>query len=395
LLAWLALAPFGTAEAQEELRSTESAAVVVHRQPAVPIASLRLSVLANDPPGFSGAGHLIQHLLYPSLRERAARVGGAVQVQRTADAVVYTATGPATELEYLADLLRSTLRPEEPAPDAMLRVARELREERLAEWETAPAHARSMLRAQLFPADLSAAGTDRSAARFTAASIPEAWNTMYRPERVSVVAVGDVYLADVQEAFRDLPQARVANLELERDSVVLGPLAPAEATRAWVGRAYLTSDLEPAAVTAVARLLGDVIRDRLPTAQVEAEHWWTHHGQAIVLVAAIPGPQIDAARRAMESAVATLRRDLTFLHVLNASTAIRREMLFYARTPDRMAEVIGQFVDRDGDPDAAERFFATLDTIDDEDVRVVLQRLEERTPALVEIPPQALRPRAR
>lgn len=395
ILASLAAADSVPAAGPEAHRA-DPPAVVVHRQPSVPLVSLRLSVLANDPPGYAGAGHLIQHLLYPSLQERVSRVGGEVQIQRTADAVVYTATGPAAELDYLASILISTLQPAPAALDALLRVSRELREERLAEWETAPAHTRSMLRAQLFPADISAAGTDRSAAQFTTTQIPTIWDAMFRPERVSVVAVGDVFLGDVQAAFSDLPEPRrPGELRTQRDSVILSPLAPAEATRAWVGVGYLATDLEPAAVTAATRLLGDLVRDRVPSAQVEAEHWWTHHGQAIVLIAAVPGPELAAARRALDTAVSSLSRNLDFLSVAGTATTLRREMLFYSRTPQRMAEVIGQFVDREGDADAAERFFAALDRLDDRDVRRVLEAIEDQTPARVEIPPQALQPRRR
>ena len=74
-------------------------------------------------------------------------------------------------------------------------------------------------------------------------------------------------------------------------------------------------------------------------------------------------PDLAAANRSLDSAISTLRRELNFLRVVNAATAIRREMLFYSRTPDRMAEVIGTFVDRDGNPDATELFFAGLDRL--------------------------------
>src|SRR5687768_9554929 len=85
-------------------------AIVVLRQPALPIVALRLSLLADDPPGYAGAGHLMQHLLLPRLEDRIARVGGRVQAVRTSDAVVYTVVGPAAELDYLAETLRAVLR---------------------------------------------------------------------------------------------------------------------------------------------------------------------------------------------------------------------------------------------------------------------------------------------
>jgi predicted Zn-dependent peptidase len=271
---------------------------------------------------------------------------------------------------------------------------RELRQERLAEWETAPAHARSVLRAQLFPADISAAGTDRSATRFNSSSIPRIWAALYDPTRVSVVAVGDVYLDDVQRAFAELPSAPTApSLGIARDSVVLGSLAPAQATRWWGGAAYLASDLDPAAVTVAVRLLGNRLRRTLPGAQIEAEHWWTHHGQSVTVIAAVAGRDSVATRRGLGTAVAALHEEVSFLEVTEAADAIRRELLFYSRTPDRMAEVIGQFVDREGNPNATELFYARLGELDDTDVREVFERLLERTPARVELPPQALQPR--
>ena len=53
--------------------------IVVHRQPAVPIVALRVSLLADDPPGYAGAGHKLQHVLLPGMQQRAARVGARVQ----------------------------------------------------------------------------------------------------------------------------------------------------------------------------------------------------------------------------------------------------------------------------------------------------------------------------
>jgi len=379
-----------------EISTADRPAVVVHRQPSVPVVSIRLSVLANDPPGYSGAGHMIQHLALPTLQERVSRVGGRVQMQRTADAIVYTVTGPSSELEFLSESLAATLNPPTASPDALLRIDRLLREARLAEWELAAGHVRSTLRAQIFPTDLSAAGTDRSATRLTGAVLPRLWRHMYRPDRVSIVAVGDVFLGDVQRVFSNLPAPPdVPELVLQRDSVMAGSLAPPQATRAWFGAGYLIPDDDPASATVTAHLLGNVIRARLPTAQVDAEHWWSHHGMAIVLVVAVPERDMVAARRVMGTAVSTLRSELSFVRATDAAVAIRREMLFSSRTPDRMAELVGQFVDREGDPNATERYYARLDELDDRDVRAILDRMTNSTPARVEIPPQALQPRRR
>lgn len=365
--------------------------VTVHRQPALPIVALRLSLLANDPPGYAGAGHLIQHLLLPSLREQVERVGGEVQATRSSDAVVYTVVGPAAEVEYLAGVLRSALHPADFGEAALMAASRELAEERGAEWETAEGHVRSALRARLLPDELSAAGTDASAARLTAETLPAIWAEMYRPERVSVVAVGDVELPAVRTAFAGLPEAREGALgEPFPDTVPAEPPAAAEATRAWLGLGFSATDARPAAVTVAARLLGGALRERLPSARVEAEHWWTHQGQALVAVVSIPGAQLPAARRVVRASLDALLESLDPAAVREAAAGVRREMLFYSRTPERMAEVLGSFVEREGDPDAAHRFYGEMDRLGEEEVRELLAQLAGRPPVYLEVPPQKL-----
>jgi predicted Zn-dependent peptidase len=169
------------------------------------------------------------------------------------------------------------------------------------------------------------------------------------------------------------------------DTVSTVPLAPAEATRGWLGAGYLASDLEPAAVSVAARIIQDQLREQLPDASVSAEHWWTHDGQALALIVGAPAPRIAAARRALNTLASSIDTRLTATRVHDSARALRREMLFYARTPERMSEVVGRFSDRDGDPEAADRFYASLDEVDLEAVRDVLGHMLEHTPARVEI----------
>jgi predicted Zn-dependent peptidase len=364
---------------------------VVHRQPAIPLVALRLAILSEDPAGHAGAGHLIQHLVLPTLRDQAARVGATVEMERSSDAIVYTVMGPTAELDYLAGVLRVALQPPRPSQGDLLSANRALAEERLAEWETANQHVRSALRARLFPNDLSAAGTEGSAQRLTLEAVPRLWAEMYRPERVSIVAVGDVRLADVQAAFSNIPARPTTRPLAElQDTISLVPLAPAQATRGWFGLGYLAGEVDPTALSIATKLLGDDLRRRLRTAEVQAEHWWTHHGQAVVLVLSVPERDLAAARRTISTAVATVQRDLTAAKVSATARALRHEMLFYARTPDRMAQVLGNFTDREGDPDAAQSFYRTLDAAELGRVRDALEYLGEQSAVRYEIAPQVL-----
>lgn len=363
----------------------------VHRQPAIPLVTLRMSLLVNDPPGLAGAGHLIQHLQYGRLQSRAQVIGGEVRIERTADAIVYSVTGPAAELRFLAELLRSTLQPPTAGAGARLTAARELEEERLAEWETAGRHLRAALRGRLFPMDISAAGTASSAARLADRPLDEIWARLYDPARIAILAVGEVDLEGVRREFVDLPPAlEVDSPRALADTAALVPLAPAEATRGWFGVGYPADDLNGAAVSVTARLLGNELSSRLPGSESVGEHWWTHHGQALALIVAAEPRELATAARLLPALPSELLESVTDAAASSAAKAIRHDMLFYSRTPDRMAEVLGQFIDRGGDAGSAQRFYAELAAVDADDVREVLRYLIAAQAVRVEIPPQEL-----
>jgi predicted Zn-dependent peptidase len=387
----LVAAPHDTARARP--RPAQAApAVTVHNQPALPVVALRMSIVASDPPGYAGAGHLFQHLHLPGLQEQAARVGARVQAIRGSDAIVYTVVGPASELDYLAGLLRGVLRVPPPGTGGMLQSLAALSGERGAERETAPAYVRASLRSQLFPADLPAAGTDEAAARLQAADLGAVWGQIYAPDRVSVVAVGDVSLNAVERAFRSLPQAPAAGpLPGDvADTMAAFAADTPQATRGWVGTAWRADSANPAAMSVAARMLRSHLRRRMTRSNVEVEHWWTHHGQALALVVATPDSLVPAARRTVGGALEAFGGTVTDEGVRAAARSVRREMLFYSRTPERMAELLGEFADRGGGRDAAQRYYAALEAVAEDDVRLVLEQLAAAEAATVYVPPQRI-----
>lgn len=386
----LAVAAADTVPAPPAPAVAAEPAIVVLRQPALPIVALRLSLLADDPPGYAGAGHLMQHLFLPRLEERMARVGGRVQAVRTSDAIVYTVVGPASELDYMAETLRSVLRAPAAGTAEMLAAAAAVTQERSAEREIAPQYVRAALRARLFPDDLPAAGTEAGITRLNTARMDEVWAAMYRPERVSIVAVGDVEIAGVRRAFRDVPAAAGQGVTPLADTVRAFAADTPQATRGWFGRAWNASDADPAALTVTARLLRNHLRRRMTRSAVEVEHWWTHHGQGLALVVATADSLMPVARRTVEGSLTALQGSLDEAAIRDAATSVRREMLFFARTPERMADVLGAFSDRGEAAGAAQRFYAAVAQVTEEDVRAVLALLLEQEAAIVEVPPQRL-----
>jgi predicted Zn-dependent peptidase len=395
VLALAALAPADTVPRPAPAPSDAPAPeVIVHRQPALPVVALRLSLRASDPPGYAGAGHLFQHLLLPGLEDQVGRVGGRVQATRSADAVTYTVVGPAAELPYLARALGGMLRAPAAGTTELLHALQALSEERGAEMETAPSYVRAALRARLFPGQLPAAGTDAGARRLEVARLPDVWAAMYRPERVAVVAVGDVLPEAVMDVFRSTPDAGGGEpLEELADTVRSLAVDTPQATRAWVGRAYAAPrETPPAVVSVAARLLRDGVRRGVRGGSVETEHWWTHEGQAVAIVVAVPEAGLAEARRVVAGAAAGAAARADEARVRAAAAALTRDMLFYARTPERMAELVGEFADRTGDRDAAQAYFDALAAVDPAAVRAFLAGLDEASAASVVVPPQRIRP---
>ncbi|HYH82116.1 MAG TPA: hypothetical protein VEX86_20075 [Longimicrobium sp.] len=390
----LALAAAPPDTARHRPPPTQAApAITVHNQPALPVVALRMSIVASDPPGYAGAGHLFQHLHLPALEEQAARVGGRVQAIRGSDAIVYSVVGPATELDYLAGILRSALRvPGGGANAGMLQALSALAGERSAERETAAGYVRARLRSQLFPADLPPAGTEDAAARLQSAPLADVWGEIYAPDRVSIVAVGDVNLNAVERAFRSLPEAPAPGRlppDLADTVASLAADTP-QATRGWIGTAWRADSADAAALSVTARLLRNSLRRRMTRSSVEVEHWWTHHGQALALVVATPDSLVPAARRTVTAALETLGAGVTDESVRAAGAAVRREMLFYSRTPERMAELLGEFADRGGGRDATQRYYAALGEVTEADVRRVLEQLAAAEPGTVNVAPQRI-----
>ena len=130
--------------------------------------------------------------------------------------------------------------------------------------------------------------------------------------------------------------------------------------------------------------------DALPGSEVSGEHWWTHHGQALAIILAAQPADVERAPTVLRALPQNMLERLSEGRVNSAARAIRHDMLFYSRTPERMAEVLGQFIDRGGDADSAQRFYADLSAVDSDDVRAVLRHLIDSTAVQVDLPPQEL-----
>ncbi len=67
-------------------------------------------------------------------------------------------------------------------------------------------------------------------------------------------------------------------------------------------------------------------------------------------------------------------------------------MRFFGRTPERMAHLLGAFADRGDGGDGAQRFFAAIERVGEDEVRSVLELLIAAAPEVVEVPGHRVRP---
>lgn len=73
--------------------------------------------------------------------------------------------------------------------------------------------------------------------------------------------------------------------------------------------------------------------------------------------------------------------------VLRQRRRLEHSLLMRARTPAGLAALLGDFLDRTGDPRGADRFLRALIEIDDEEVRNTLRTLLYQPPIVIELQP--------
>jgi len=70
-----------------------------------------------------------------------------------------------------------------------------------------------------------------------------------------------------------------------------------------------------------------------------------------------------------------------------ARKALRRDLVLATRTPQGLAEVLGDFADRTGDPGFAAAVMSQIDRLSQTEVRTALRALANRRPLVVEMSP--------
>lgn len=353
-----------------------------------PLVVLRLSVPIDESAEPSGAAWVLQELVRERFEAAAADLGARAELRRSPGHAVYMVTGAAEDFAALVDLLRRATERPRLDPGEIRAAAARADRQALAALELPAVRVRRDLQSKLFPTHPPSGERIRLDA-LTPDRLDRFWRAHFIPERMNVVVVGPVDRAEVGEAFRGWPRPeRGSRRSSGRAAAATEPPPAAQAIAEWAGIGW-TAELDPAVLAVGAVLIAGRLA-AAPLRRADSELWWGRERVALVAIGSAPAKGEGAAvatAQALRMAVAAVATDATPDDVARARRALRGRLFSAARTPGGLAEMIGEFDDRTGDPWAAGRFLAMLSDVDALRVRFALRRLLERSPAVVEVKP--------
>lgn len=361
--------------------------IVVREQSSPPLLAIRLSVPYEEPGDLAGAGRVLQLLVEERVRGEVRRFGGRFDFRRTPTHLVYTVHGPARAFGDMVSVLRYAVAPPRSIFRAQKGVWLTARRESLAEYETPDRVVRHRLVGALFPERAGHNGGLTDSELPGPADLEWFWRSTFRPANFSVVVVGAITPDAVRAAFGGWTEPPPAGRR--RPSSISPPPAPAAeviATRVALG--YPADGVDPAALAISTSLIDRSLRTlRLRTA--ESEFWWLGARRALVIIASAEIDRGgDPARLLadLQIAVSDAAR-ATAEEVTRERRRLQHALLMRARTPGGLADLIGEFLERTGDPGSAQRFLSSLAGIDDEAVRSTIRTLIFQPPTMIVLEP--------
>jgi zinc protease len=379
---------------------------------------------ADETAAQAGLAHLHEHMLFKGTKKRRVgelardieAAGGEINAWTSFDQTVYhvilAAVDAATGLDVLSDAVcNSVFDPQELQRESEVVVEEILRA------QDSPARRLSNALFELaytqHPYRLPVLGTAQSVRSFDRPGILEFYHAHYRPENVTVVAVGDFEPAHLLHQIEDTfglwqPHAQ-AGPKLPRRKRAVEPaqtelrvrllsedIKEARLALAWHGPSMVDDDL--AAVDLMATILGhgessrlfDVVRRREGMCNDVSAYAYTPQDAGLLMVSASLGAQdLPRALQLMAQEVFALRTDLVRpAELQKARTLILSEQAYARETVQGQARKLGLFEASAGDYAFEQSYLAAIKAATAQDVQAVACKYLHATPSVVVQQPQ-------
>lgn len=356
--------------------------------PGSPVVALRLSIPVREGPAEAGAGRVLQMLGVERASGLARPVGATVEGTRTPWGIAYTVTGAATDVDFLAFLLREAVRNPSDRTSDFRRAIGALEAETERRQETPGGRVAARLRAAVAPSVPPLGGTPGSLARLTLADLRSVWSRTHQAPRMTLVVAGDVPLEILLASFQRLGASPTGADPGPLEATVSEPSPPRiQVLRQWYGEARpIPSSTDPHA-EAAALLVADHLQAGDGDFEAEVQLWQLPDTRILAVVGAAYPPGRQAMRRAIESVLAETADAVNAAAVERVVSRIEADVRMRARTPSGRTGLVGFHLDATGQVTAARDFLESLDTVTVDRLRTFLVALADMEPQTAEVRP--------
>lgn len=355
-----------------------------------PGAAIRVSVPISEGDAAAASALVHQHATLGRLRGNAATLGAQVDSERTLDRLAYSVRGAVADFEHLVWLIRLAAgRPEVGA--VAFEDARGAALAEIERTEEVPAEALyAALQRQLAPTRGWGPTLGTLVAVLTPMQLEDFWRHAFRRDSIRVTIVADVPVEAVLASLDGLgaPAASqpIATASAARAAAPPPPHRP-ETLRTWYGVAHVAGAESYALAVVAARLLAGALLEDAGVEAPRVDVWRLEERVAIAIGGAAYPAAAPRMIRTIDGLLPRLRGDLQAAGVTSAASAVRRQILYGARTPWGLGALLGRQFDATGDPSAAERLMGELQRVDAEMMRSFLAALANEPALRAEIRP--------
>jgi predicted Zn-dependent peptidase len=358
----------------------------VFLRPGNGTVAIRVSFPLAESPDEAGAAQILRALAASRMEGMARRIGAQARVIRTAEALVYEASGPASEIDFLAWILNEGLR--QPEPDRFNQVRRDQLAEVLRRQETPQGVLALRIREAAGGSSVPVLGSQVALDRMHAGIVEEVWRRTHGRDRARIVVVGDV---DPEVVLASLSDLKLLPSAGETRPAVAGaasqPSMRPEVIRHWVAEAWTMERPRDARALVAVALLGEQLRSGGGDYELGAEVW-DIAGRWTLVISGAAYPRTHQAMRArIPGLLGEVLSTVTDDAVRMQSARIRGDLLLQASTPWGLADLVGQAMDAGLESRSVQMVLDELTRMEADDLRALLTTLGGRAPLRQEIRP--------